>query len=136
MKSKWLYKGQYIDSPIPDAIGFVYCITNLETDKKYVGKKNFYKVIVRKPLKGQKRKRREQVESDWREYNSSSEHLQKDIELLGLDAFKFEIITPCDSKGNLSYEELKYQVTNDVLFRDDFYNSIIQCRIHRKHIKK
>lgn len=132
--SPWLYQGVVLEEPIPDAIGFIYLITNNVTGKKYVGKKNFYKTIVRKPLKGQKRKRRNVVQSDWKEYWGSSEHVQADVAELGEANFTREVLTPCFSKGMLSYEELKYQVVNDVLFREDYYNSIIQCRIHRRHV--
>lgn len=133
-QSKWLYNGEFLSAPIPDAIGFIYLITNLKSNKKYIGKKLFYKTITRKPLKGQKRKRRTIVESDWRDYNSSSDNVQKDIEELGIESFRFEIIQPCYSKGDLSYQELKLQVENEVLFRDDYYNGIIQCRISKRHL--
>ena len=39
------------DIPV-DSIGFVYCITNKTTNKKYIGKKLLENKKKRKPLKG------------------------------------------------------------------------------------
>ena len=134
----WLYNGVvYTPEDVPeDAIGFVYRITNLQTGKKYLGKKNFYRVIVRPPLKGQKRKRREKVQSDWQSYVSSSEQVKAQIAELGLDNFKREILEIAYSKGMLSYLEAKMQFDLNVLFDDDYLNGIIQCRINAKHLKE
>ena len=38
-------------------VGFVYCITDLTNNKKYIGKKTFWSTRRLKPLKGKKRKR-------------------------------------------------------------------------------
>ena len=112
-----------------NAFGFVYLITNLTNDKKYIGCKMLQKVIKRKPLKGKKNKRHETIESDWKTYTSSSNELNKDIELLGKDNFKFEIIDFAYSKSELKFKELMYQLMNNALFRDDFYNGIINVRL-------
>jgi len=132
----WLYKGdEFTSDNVPeDAIGFVYCITNPE-GKKYIGKKNFYRVIVRPPLKGQKRKRREKVQSDWQAYVSSSEEVKKQIADKGVDKFKREILEICYSKGMLSYMEAKMQFDLGVLLDDSYLNGIIQVRINKKHLK-
>ena len=112
-----------------NAFGFVYLITNLTNDKKYIGCKMLQKVIKRKPLKGKKNKRHEIVESDWKTYTSSSNELNKDIELLGKDNFKFEIIDFAYSKSHLKYLEAKYQFDNDVLLSENWYNGIINLRV-------
>ena len=114
-----------------NAFGFVYLITNLTNNKKYIGCKMLQKVIKRKPLKGKKNKRHEIVESDWKTYTSSSNELNKDIESLGKQNFKFEIIDFAYSKSELKFKELMYQLINNVLFRDDFYNGIINVRLCR-----
>ena len=38
---KWIYKSKLLqDSDIPEkAIGFIYCIKNTESNKKYIGRK-------------------------------------------------------------------------------------------------
>ena len=46
-----------------NAFGFIYLITNLTNNKKYIGCKMLQKVIKRKPLKGKKNKRHETIES-------------------------------------------------------------------------
>ena len=112
-----------------NAFGFIYLITNLTNDKKYIGCKMLQKVIKRKPLKGKKNKRHEIVESDWRTYTSSSNELNKDIEWLGKDNFKFEIIDFAYSRSHLKYLEAKYQFDNDVLLNENWYNGIINLRV-------
>lgn len=112
-----------------NAFGFVYLITNLTNNKKYIGCKMLQKVIKRKPLKGKKNKRYETVESDWKTYTSSSNELNKDIESLGKENFKFEIIDFAYSKSHLKYLEAKYQFDNDVLLSENWYNGIINLRV-------
>ena len=112
-----------------NAFGFIYLITNLTNNKKYIGCKMLQKVIKRKPLKGKKNKRHETIESDWRTYTSSSNELNKDIESLGKENFKFEIIDFAYSKSHLKYLEAKYQFANDVLLSESWYNGIINLRV-------
>lgn len=109
--------------------GFVYRIENKETGKFYIGKKQILKVEKRPPLKGKARKRKVTKESDWKQYIGSCNSLQNDIAQLGKDKFKFEIIRFCDSKWELAYWELHYQMRNHVLFREDSYNGIINVRL-------
>ena len=45
--------------------GFVYLITELDTDIKYIGKKFFWSTRKLPPLKGKSRKRIKVIESDW-----------------------------------------------------------------------
>lgn len=136
-KSMWTYNGKPFGAEdVPeDAVGFVYRITNKADGKKYVGKKNFWKVVVRPPLKGQKRKRRTKVQSDWLIYTSSSDKLKADIADKGLSGFSREILEICYSKGMLSYTEAKMQFDLGVLFDDSYINGIIQCRINKSHLK-
>lgn len=112
-----------------NAFGFIYLITNLTNNKKYIGCKMLQKVIKRKPLKGKKNKRHETIESDWKTYTSSSNELNKDIESLGKENFKFEIIDFAYSKSHLKYLEAKYQFDNDVLLNEGWYNGIINLRV-------
>ena len=112
--------------------GFIYKITNLTNDKKYIGKKQCQSIRKRPPLKGKKNKRREVVETDWKSYTSSSNQLNKDLEVLGKDSFKFKILRWCDSKWELSYHEAKLQFEEEVLLKDDYYNGIINLRIGKR----
>ena len=112
--------------------GFIYKITNLTNDKKYIGKKQCQSIKKRPPLKGKKNKRREIIETDWKSYTSSSNQLNKDLGVLGKDSFKFEILRWCDSKWELSYYEGKLQFEEEVLLKDDYYNGIINLRIGKR----
>ena len=109
--------------------GFIYKITNLTNDKKYIGKKQCQSIRKRPPLKGKKNKRHEKIETNWKTYTSSSNELNKDLEQLGKDSFKFEILRWCDSKWELSYYEARLQFKEEVLLRNDYYNGIINVRI-------
>jgi len=112
--------------------GFVYIITNMVNDKKYVGKKNFWTIQKRKPLKGRKNKRHRKVETDWKNYWGSCNNLLADIEACGKENFEREIIAVYKSKFDLAYYEAKYQFDKEVLFREDFYNQIINIRLRRQ----
>jgi|TARA_R110000782_G_scaffold4363_3_gene15542 hypothetical protein len=116
--------------PIPEGtFGFIYEIINTINNKKYIGKKQMVRKIKRKPLKGKKRKRIDFIESDWKTYTGSSDALNNDISLLGLDKFNFKILKFCNSKFELSYFETKMQFEKDVLLSENYYNGIINCRI-------
>jgi hypothetical protein len=138
----WYYKGEPVEEIDEKYTGFVYLITNLVTDKKYIGKKlsKFSKTNVRtiKLKNGTKKKKkiRSKVESDWKTYWSSSKEVIDDVKILGEDKFKREILMFCLSKGTASYFEAKFQMQNEVLEHPDkWYNGIVNCRVHRSHIK-
>lgn len=126
----WLYNNEPFDD-IADYVGYVYIITNLTNGRKYLGKKNFYFSKTR-TIKG--KKKRSKVESDWREYYGSNKELLEDVEKLGKDLFKREIVRLCKSKGEFGYWEAKLQFENNVLESDDWYNSFIMVRVHKKHL--
>lgn len=130
----WFYENEEYAGPTEELVGFVYIITELETDKKYVGKKLFWSTRKLPPLKGKKRRRTVVKESDWRDYFGSSEELKSLVESNGGDKYHREILHLCKSKGAMSYLELKEQVERDVLFRDDYYNEFIGAKIHSKHV--
>jgi hypothetical protein len=109
--------------------GFIYEITNLTTNKKYIGKKQCFMRIKRKPLKGKTRNRITIAESTWKTYTSSSNDLNEDIAKYGKENFTFKIVKTCGSKWELAYEEIKEQINKNVLLRDDYYNGIINVRI-------
>lgn len=109
--------------------GFIYEIENKINNKKYIGKKQCFMRIKRKPLKGYKKNRITSAESDWRNYTSSSKELNEDILKHGKDNFTFKIIKTCGSKWELAYFEIKEQLDKEVLLKSSYYNGIINVRI-------
>lgn len=133
-ENPWTYEGGAVLDPPDEIYGFVYCITNLETNRKYIGKKFFWSKVSKPPLKGKTRRRRSVKESDWKKYYGSNKELQEDVKNLGAEKFRREIIHLCRTKGECSYYEAKYQFDNQVLESYDYYNEWIICKVHRKHI--
>ena len=134
----WVYKGSSVNfDDISDNVGFVYVITNIDSGRKYIGKKLLWKPKTtqkKDPKTGKVKKKRTKVESDWRTYYGSSAELKKDVEELGDGRFLREILHLSKTKGQLSYDELVEQINRRVLQSDDYYNGIIQVRIHRSHL--
>lgn len=127
----WLFKGEEVKE-IPEGFcGFVYLIENNVNGKRYIGKKNFYFSKTRQ-VKG--KKKRSKVESDWKDYFGSNEQLNEDVSSLGSNNFRREILRFCKSKGEMSYFEAFHQFQNNVLESDQWYNSWISCKIHKKHL--
>lgn len=139
MMSNWKYEGRDFVPPedfsSDDYYGFVYCISNRATNKKYVGKKFFWKSKTLPITKTRKRRKKLLVESDWREYWGSNNHLQEDVQTQGEDMFYREILHLCKTKGECAYLEAKEQFDREVLLTDDYYNGIINCRIGAKSLK-
>ena len=125
----WIYNGQTVNELPEGTAAFVYLITNLTNNRKYVGKKLAQFKKTRPPLKGKKNKRRSTVESDWREYWGSSDNLLEDVALLGPNNFTREILYYCPSRGVASYLEAREQFERRVLETDEYYNGIINVRV-------
>jgi hypothetical protein len=133
MGLNWQYNDKdFTETDIGDNYGFVYIITNIKSNKKYVGKKFFYSIRT-KVVKG--KKKRLKLSSDWQTYYGSNTELQNDVKLNGEAAFKREIIHLCKSKGECGYLEAKEQFDRGVLESSDFYNSWIMVRVRKSHIK-
>jgi hypothetical protein len=133
---QWTYKGKKIDELPEDCEAFVYLITNITDNRKYVGKKLAKFKTTKPPLKGRKNKRRGTKESDWREYWGSSDNLLRDVEELGQNKFTREILYYCKSRGLASYLEAKEQFDRRVLETDEYYNGIINVRVGGSKILK
>ena len=133
MGLNWKYNDiEFTEEMIGDNYGFVYEITNLTTNRKYIGKKFFYSAKT-KQVKG--KKKRFKVFSDWQTYSGSSYALKKDVSSLGNDNFSRKILHLCKSKGECTYLETKEQFVRGVLESDDYYNTWIMCRVRDSHIK-
>ena len=132
----WILNNEVYDTTPEEYQGFVYMITDLTNDKKYIGKKFFWKPKTLPVTKTRKRRVKTRVESDWKKYYSSSKEVMQLVESNGKDKYKREILRLCLTKGDCSYYEAKYQFEYDVLLNDEFYNELISCRIHSRHVRK
>ena len=100
----------------PDYFGFVYLIHDLNNNKMYIGKKQFFG--SGKLNKG--------IVSDWRSYTSSCKALQESIRLNGKDRFKFYALDQYKLRGSLGYAETWSLCKVEALCdRDRWYNGLI-----------
>lgn len=112
--------------------GFVYQITNNINQRKYIGKKFFWRKKTLPPLKGRKNKRHKMIESDWKNYWGSCKELLEDIKKHGKDNFERRILLLCKDKWECGYYEAKLQFDNNVLLDKLWYNGIINCRLKKR----
>ena len=142
-KNEWKYQGLAFNPDEPftferygkDWYGFVYCITNRATNKKYIGKKFFWSKKVLPKTKSRKRRKITYVESDWRNYYGSNRVLNEEREVVGNEVYHREILRLCKTKGECAYYEAKEQFEREVLLTDDYYNGIISCKIGGPSVK-
>ena len=129
----WYYENKEIsDEDIKEYTGFVYRITNLTNNKSYIGKKLFVSTRT-KTLKGKSKK--VTLDSVWRDYYGSNALLKADVEALGADKFRRDILHLCKSKGTANYLEMREQIDRRVLESDQWYNDWIMVKVARSHIK-
>ena len=133
-ENPWLYEGKpFTSDDINDFFGFVYCITNKTTGKKYIGRKYF--IQKRKPKGG---KRRVTSESDWKKYYGSSPELKSDVSAYGKENFSREILSLHTTLGKTNYEETRQLFSHNVLLESldngepAYYNSNVLGRYYRK----
>lgn len=132
-ENPWQYQGKAIEQEdLEGHVAFVYRITNLKTQKSYLGKKLLQKTRT-KTLKGKKKKVKS--DSDWKTYYGSNKVLQDDVEKIGFKHFRREILKLCKSKGTANYWEAWHIMSNHALMSENFYNESLQVRVHRSHIK-
>ena len=137
--NQWYYHSQPFTEEVAQQaiddgyIGFIYEITDNLTGKKYIGKKLITCKRRLPPLKGQKKKRIKNAQTDWQKYFVSSELVQSLVAERPND-FSREVLLLCRSKGELNYREAEMQFAKEVLLKDDYYNSFIGVKIHAKHV--
>lgn len=85
--------------------GFIYEITNLLNNRKYIGFKVYSK--------------------GWEKYMGSSKLLARDIKKMGVENFSRVILEECNSLEELQSREIFYLTTNNVIEREDYYNQSI-----------
>lgn len=133
-ENPWIFNGTpFLSEDINGMHGFVYCITNTLSGKRYIGRKYFWQ--LRKPRGGG---RRVKSESDWKKYYGSSAELTEERKRLGNLVFKRYILSLHKTKGLVNFEETRQLFLNNVLTEamsdgtPAFYNSNILGRYMRK----
>jgi hypothetical protein len=111
--------------------GFVYIITNIVNDKKYIGKKHFWT-----RQKDRKTGRRKTKESDWIDYWGSCDLLKEDVKELGKDKFLREILYLCPHKKSMSYYETYEQFIRNVLLSEEYYNTNIEGKFFSSEVNR
>ena len=134
----WLHKNKVINN-INDfesgTFGFIYKITNNETGKFYIGKKQLMSKTNVKLGKKEKAalptqrgrtpsKKLVVKEADWQNYWGSNKPLLEELKL-NKDKFTREILMICSSKKMLTYWEAAYQIKLDVLLIDSYNETIL-----------
>jgi hypothetical protein len=136
----WYYRKKIVETLPETCVGFVYLITNTLSDRKYIGKKlakfkkTTYRTVTLKNGTKKKKKIKGSIDSDWKTYYGSNQALLEDVQQLGEENFRREILFYCQSKAECSYIEAREQFKKKVLESDDYYNGHIQVRVHKSHI--
>lgn len=129
----WVYKNNELtDDMIPvKAQGFIYILTYTPTGQRYIGRK-----LLTKAHRRQQNKKiiRSRVESDWREYWSSSPEIKSMIEREGTDNFVREVLVFADTKGQLNYLEEKFLYYVGALESERWLNSNIRSKMYKRNI--
>lgn len=149
----WTYKGSPITclNDMPEGTyGFIYQVTHLPTEKKYIGKKVLYfernKKLGKKELAILQEERKAQglrgptptkkkviTESDWKTYYGSQKEILDLVKQGPLTDFKREILQYTSNKKHLTYYECKYLFINEVLeTRNNYINDNILAKFFRK----
>lgn len=131
----WKYKNDTIESieQMPEnTYGFIYEVLHNPTGRKYIGKKVLIFNRTLPPLKGQKRKRKVQKESDWLTYYGSHQEIKQLIKENKQEEFTREILQFVPSKKLLTYFECKYLFIKEVLEGNDYINDNILAKFYRK----
>jgi hypothetical protein len=127
----WKYNNQEFTETPKGMEGFVYLITNLTNDKKYIGKKHFWT-----RQKDRKTGRRKTKESDWINYWGSCDELKEDVKELGKDKFSREILYLCPHKKSMSFYETMEQFKRDVILREDYYNTNVEGKFFSSEVER
>jgi len=122
-----------IDSIPDDALGFVYKITEKDTNKFYIGCKQLYRTVKRPPLKGKKNKRHSVKDSDWRTYCSSSGMIGEAIQT-DESKYIFELLSFHPSKSTLKIAEAKIIIEN--IYDKRCYNKVVNLRVNVSSLMK
>ena len=152
----WLYKNEVIESinQMPEnSYGFIYQVTHLPTNRKYIGKKVLYfernVKLGKRELQALKEERKTKgiggrapakkkvvKESDWRTYYGSQTEIKELVNNGKESDFKREILKFVDNKKHLTYYECKYLFIYEVLENNkEYINDNILAKFYSKDFK-
>ena len=147
----WIYKNNSIEDIIQfpnNTFGFVYMTTHKPTGKSYIGKKvlfhNQKKKLGKKELAaltgivGRRPSYKLIVkESDWKTYYGSQTDIKKLLVEGKKDEFERTILKCVETKKQLTYFEIKYQMIYQVLEKpDEFFNDNILGKFFTKDLNE
>lgn len=135
----WYYEGRELTSEdLVGMAGFVYEITDLDTDMMYIGKKKATSTRKTNPTKknGLKRAKRVTSESDWMDYYGSNDAIKQLLVEHGPERFHRRVLRLCKTTSEMTYFEMKEQIDREVLLRPtEFYNRFVGGKLHGSHLK-
>lgn len=152
----WLFKEKVIESieEMPqDTYGFIYLVTHLPSNRKYIGKKVLYfernVKIGKRELQALKEERKAKgmggrppskkkvvKESDWKTYYGSQTEIKELVKNGKESDFKREILKFVNNKKHLTYFECKYLFIYEVLENNDEYiNDNILAKFYSRDFK-
>jgi hypothetical protein len=146
----WTYKSNNIEdiTQFPDnTFGFIYMTTHKPSGKSYIGKKvlfhNQKKKLGKKELAaltgvvGRRPSYKLIVkESDWKTYYGSQKDIKQILVEGKKDEFERAILKCVQTKKQLTYFEIKYQMLYEVLEKpDEFFNDNILGKFFTKDLE-
>jgi hypothetical protein len=126
--------------------GYIYITTILDTDRKYIGKKNFFhntnvklgkKELANLPTARGKKPSKKKVtkESDWKTYYGSAQEIKDSVKQYPKERITRTLIRLCKSKKELTYYECKYLFDYNVLEPNSgFINDNILGKFYSKDL--
>ena len=133
MIEPWIYNNKPVEAPTKGSIGFIYRITSKIDGRYYIGRKNLLKTSY-KTTKGIKKK--VMVESDWKDYFSSSPSLIEEITEGGMENYTREILLFCPTKATILLAEEYFLHVSGSMFDAKCYNQNIRATIMKKWFTK
>src|SRR6056300_1642674 len=152
----WLYKNEVIDSidKMPEnTYGFIYQVTHLPTNRKYIGKIVLYfernVKLGKRELQALKEERKAKgiggrtpakkkviKESDWKTYYGSQAEIKELVNKGKESDFSREILKFVNNKKHLTYYECKYLFIYEVLENNEEYiNDNILAKFYSRDFK-
>lgn len=126
--------------------GYIYITTILDTNRKYIGKKNFFhntnvklgkKELANLPTTRGKKPSKKKVtkESDWKTYYGSAQEIKDSVKQYPKERIIRTLIRLCKSKKELTYYECKYLFDYNVLEPNSgFINDNILGKFYSKDL--